>query len=107
MLREIARSPRFPPLAEAVDDAVDGLLEDAVHVARRMGVLGALQDTGSSSGSGGHRMQRDQGPGLPPAAQAAASYYRPILTQLFEAAIRLHLLVQGADETAYVFVPGE
>ena len=100
MLHEINRNPRFPPLAAAVDDAVDGLLEDAVDVSRRMGVLSQLGD------SSGHRF-RDQGPSIPPAAQAAATFYRPVLTQMFEAALRLHLLVQSTHHTTYIFVPGE
>lgn len=100
MLGEIKRNPRFPPFVAAVDDAVDALLEDAVEVARTVGVL-----SNSNHDSSSYRM-RDQG-GIPPAAQAAANYYRPVLTQLFEAVLKFHLQVQATNSTAYVFVPGK
>lgn len=100
MLSMVKRDARFPPFVAAVDDAVEGVLESAVAVGRSMGVLPpAHQDTSPFRG-------RDQGP-IPAAAQAAANYYRPVLTQLFEAAVRLHLQVQGTNSTAYIFVPGE
>lgn len=100
MLSIIKRDPRFPPFVAAVDDAVDTLLEDAVSVARTVGVL-----ANSNNDSSSYRL-RDQGP-IPAAAQAAANYYRPVLTQLFEAALKLHLQVQGTNSTAYIFVPGK
>jgi hypothetical protein len=100
MLSEIKHDPRFPPFVTAVDDAVDALLEDAVDVARTVGVLSS-----STHDSSSYR-KRDQG-GIPPAAQPAANYYRPVLTQLFEAVLKFHLQVQGTNSTAYVFVPGK
>jgi hypothetical protein len=100
MLSEIKSNPRFPPFVAAVDDAVDALLEDAVEIARTVGVL-----SNSNHDSSSYR-RRDQG-GIPPAAQAAANYYWPVLTQLFEAVLKLHLQVQGTNSTAYVFVPGK
>jgi hypothetical protein len=102
MLSMVKRDARFPPFVAAVDDAVEGLLESAVAVGRTMGVLPPAAHHDSSPFRG-----RDQGGPIPAAAQAAANYYRPVLTQLFEAAVRLHLQVQGTNSTAYVFVPGE
>lgn len=100
MVSMVKRDARFPPFVAAVDDAVEGLLESAVAVGRSMGVLPPEhQDSSPFRG-------RDQGP-IPAAAQAAANYYRPVLTQLFEAAVRLHLQVQGTNRTGYIFVPGE
>lgn len=100
MLSDIKRNPRSPPFVAAVSDAVEGLLEDAISIAKTLGVLSKTSVTDSSS----HRM-RDQG--LSPAAQAAAIYYRPVLTQLLEAALKFHLQVQGTADTAYIFVAGE
>lgn len=101
MLKEIKRNPRFQPFCSAVDDAVEALLEDAVRVAQAMGVMRE-----SALDSSSHRW-RDQAAAIPAAAQAAASYYRPVLTQLFEAALRFHLQVQGTSDTGYIFVPGK
>lgn len=98
MLSEVKRNPRFPPFAAAVSDAIEHLLEDAIDIAKTMGVLSSAMDSSV-------RRLRDQG--MSPAAQSASIYYRPVLTQLMEAALRLHLQVQGTAETAYIFVPGE
>jgi hypothetical protein len=98
MLSEVKRNPRFPPFVTAVSDAVESLLEDSINIAKTMGVL-------SSSTDSSIRRLRDQG--MSPAAQSAAIYYRPVLTQLLEAALKCHLQVQGTAETAYIFVPGE
>jgi hypothetical protein len=98
MLSEIKRNPRFPPFISAVSDAVESLLEDAIDIAKTMGVLSSSMDSSA-------RRLRDQG--MSPAAQSAAIYYRPVLTQLMEAALKMHLQVQGTAETAYIFVPGK
>lgn len=110
MMGEIKRNPRFPPFSAAVEDAVDGLIEDAIEVARSMGALQAYYSSPTSAavgGRGGGVADVGGAGGIPPAAQAAVRYYRPVLTQLFEAAMRLHLQVQGTVSTAYLFVPGE
>jgi hypothetical protein len=98
MLSEVKRNPRFPPFLTAVSDAVESLLEDAIDIAQTMGVLSSAPDSSV-------RRLRDQG--MSPAAQPAAIYYRPVLTQLMGAALKFHLQVQGTAETAYIFVPGE
>lgn len=103
MLSEIRRNARFVPFTDAVDDGVFALTEDALRVSDMLGVLPASAPEGSV-----RRLHGQQGGvSRSASAQAAESYYRPVLTQLMEAALKLYLQVQTTSETAYLFVPGK
>lgn len=116
----VNQDSHYQPFAAAVDSAVDILISTAVATATSMGRLpaptaAAARGNGSSSrtyslSSSNYPEVQYGGSGGPAPAGAAAEaegYYRPVLRQLCDAALRLHLQVQGTAEGMFLFVPGE
>jgi hypothetical protein len=84
VLDRIQRDPDLPALKSTVSNAASALVAEAAAQARSSGVSVSAGDV-----------------------EAAAGYYRPVVMQLCEAALRFHLQVQGTADTTLVYVPGE
>jgi hypothetical protein len=112
ILSNVQQDWHYQPFASAVDSAVDILISTAVATAANTAAAAAAGDNGNHitySLSGGHYpdVQHAGSNGGAGGAADADAYYRPVLRQLCEAALKLHLQVQGTADGMFIYVPGK
>lgn len=117
VLSNVQQDWHYQPFASAVDSAVDILISTAFATAASTAAAAAAGDNGNhitySLSGGNYPDVQHAGPGANGGAGGAGGaaeadvYYRPVLRQLCEAGLKLHLQVQGTADGMFIFVPGE
>ena len=110
ILSNVQQDWHYQPFASAVDSAVDILISTAVATAASTAVAAAAGNTGNHitySQSGGNYPDVQGVRGGSGEAADADLYYRPVLRQLCEAGLKLHLQVQGTADGMFIYVPGK
>jgi hypothetical protein len=110
VLSNVQQDWHYQPFASAVDSAVDILISTAVATAASTAAAAAAGDNGNTitySLSGGDHPDVAESNGSAGGAAEADVYYRPVLRQLCEAGLKLHLQVQGTADGMFIYVPGK